>query len=378
MIYLLVVLYLIVLVFVYDVNRQTEGKELNYSIAYLIMVAVIALRYRVGGDTINYILNFEYFTPRLEDLNLFTVTKRQPIPAFLFSFVKTYLHDFVYIQAIFAIFVNTVIFWFFRTHTKYIFTALLLYAICFYMRLNCEIMRESLAIAFFLLGYDYLVKKRYLKYYIFAFLGFMCHASAVFLFLLPFMYSSVSWLWKFVAGVTVAGIAGLVASTYLGNLLQIYVEAYSSYDSTFFGKLSISLFQICIPTILYLWAKPCTSLGIRKGVLAYAICGVGSLFFYILYRFNNYFMILYIVMVADLINYYYRIYRGSAQSLVKNCVVLTLFLTGFIMPYFSNISTGTDVSAKWYVRWYPYSSIFNPEKNQVREAYISRINNRGQ
>ena len=188
MIYLLLVLYLFFLTLNYDFGHKRRGKKFHYYLSYILMVSLLAFRYRVGGDTLNYIYHFENMTPTLDELVFFADSRIQPIPAFIFSTCKTLFNDFTYVQAIFAIFVNYVVFQFIKKQTQYFFTAILLYGLTFFMRLNCEIMRESLAIAFFLLAYPCMLEQKYVRYYIFTILAFLCHGSAIFTLFLPLFW----------------------------------------------------------------------------------------------------------------------------------------------------------------------------------------------
>lgn len=377
MIYAIILIYLIALMYVYDIKDNTFGRKTMYWTSYVILVCLMAFRYRIGGDTINYIINFNLFTPKLEDLNLFVVSNRQPIPAFLFSFFKTYTDDFTYVQATFAIFVNAVVFWFIKNNTKNWFTALFLFALCFFMRFNCEIMRESLAISFFLLGYRYLTSNRFAKYYIFAFLAFMCHASSIFLFVLPLMYSSIKVSWKILSVfLFIATVAVGMSIPYVSAILNLYVENYSDYESSIFGKLSIIIFQITIPLFFISKSKKWDNQNIIKGVYVYVGCGIASLFLYILYRFNNYTVIFYIIMVADLLNHTLRKYAQRGEYLFRNAIYTFIFCYGFVGAYFSDISKYMGHEAKWHVCWYPYNSVFDPDINPDRENYIRLLNNK--
>lgn len=375
MIYLIILIYLAILVYIYDIVDVRNGRTANYVFAYILLVALMTIRYRVGGDTINYITNFEIFTPELQNLTIFQISNFQPIPAFIFSFVKTYLHDFIYIQAIFAVFVNGVVFWFLKANTKYYYTALFFYALCFFMRFNCEIMRESLAISFFLLGYRYLINKSYIKYYIYALLAFMCHASAIFILILPFFYSSIRLFWKIIIGTCfVIGYSFLIPN-YILDLVNHYISSYSDYNSSIFGKLSILIFQIIIPYFFIRKAKHITSSSIIKGIYVYIGCGFASLFFYILYRFNNYTVIFYILLISDLLNHSLRKYLDRDTAIFKNIIYSLIFCAGFVPAYFTDISETIGQPARWYVCWYPYYSVFQKEINPEREQYIRNLRN---
>lgn len=370
MIYAIVLAYLILLTVIYDVKSQKIGRNLNYFISFLILFAIVAFRYRIGGDTLNYINSFEYRTPLLSQLDFRYVSARQPLSLLIFSTIKTIFNDFIVLQIIASLFVNSVVFWFISKNTKYAFTGVLLYAVCFYMRLNCEIMRESFAICFFLLGYRFLINRSYIKYYIFAFLAFMCHASAIFLFVLPFFISNVRWFWKVLA-IAVLGVAvTVILPPYIQALLRMYFEMYEEYDSTIFGKLSLILFNVVIPAFFYFIGRKYTSTSLRVGLMIYIGCGIASLFFYILYRFNNYTTIIYIVYMASMLGEMYHQGHNNLTVELKTFAYAIVFCFVFAQSYFSDVSNYVGHPARWYVRWYPYYSIFNPQVDPDREVFI--------
>lgn len=374
MIYLLLGLYLFLLVLFYDVMHASRLHRFNFVLAYILMVALMTFRYRVGGDTLNYMSHFDYTTPQLYALRFFVSEKLQPIPAIIFSFCKTVFDDFTYVQAIFAVFVNAVIFNFFKKNTQYVFTAIFLYALTFYMRLNCEIMRESLAVSFFLLGYPYLMKHNYLLYYIYVFIAFMCHSSAIFLFVLPLFLIFNSRRNAFL--VLMSFFLTLLIITSINQVMDniaFYLDYFSDYQSTNYGKLGIILFQILFPLIFLKDYKHCASRFVRFGVYTYIGCGVFSLFFYIAYRFNNYLMPFYILLVTDyLCTLRYR--KPYDMPHLKLAVMSFVFLYSFMSPYFRDISHVVGHPARWYCCWYPYYSIFDKQEDPDREAFITHQN----
>ncbi len=370
MIYLTLALYLFSLAIYYDFGHKRRGMMFHYLLSYILMVSLLTFRYRVGGDTLNYMFHFENTIPKIDELDLFTSLKFQPIPATIFSLCKTFFNDFTYVQAIFAFFVNAVVFSFFKKHTRYFFTAIFLYGLTFFMRLNCEVVRESLAVAFFLLAYPYMLNQKYFRFFLFTLLAFLCHSSAIFTFFLPFFLitkNKRNWFILFAVFTVVA--------LYVVNNLQFYksityyAEAYADYESSIFGKLRIIIFNMLIPAYFLYNSKKWLSSTIKTGVMIYIGCSFVSLFFYIAYRFNNYLMIFYIMMVAEYLN---RIRNSKTRdfSFIRMTIVSGIFLYSFMSPYFSDVSKYVGHKAKWYCVWYPYYSIFDPQTDADRESFI--------
>ncbi|MFK2015199.1 EpsG family protein [Bacteroides fragilis] len=95
---------------------------------------------------------------------------------------------FFWLQLLQAFIVNSIVLSFIRKYTKYKYTALLLYVLTVYLHYNIEIMREAIAISFFLLSIKYYINKKWLKYYIVILGCILFHYSALFLLLLPFFF----------------------------------------------------------------------------------------------------------------------------------------------------------------------------------------------
>lgn len=370
MIYFLLATYLFILACRYDFGAAKSGREFHYWLAFLFMVGLVSLRYRVGGDTINYIYTFDNLTPELIAVKSFESERFQPIPAIIFAGCKTLFDNFIFVQAIFALFVNTVMFVFIKNNTQYRFTALFLFALTFFMRLNCEIMRESLAIAFFLLAYPNIFSKRYFRYYFFATLAFLCHSSAICIFILPFL--KISNFKR--AGVPLLAVSLVFLYLIIGNSsylssISSYLDLYSNYDSSLIGKITSILFNIMLPSIFLFLTRGFISDFIKLGVVFYILSSIFSLFFYIAFRFCNYVMIFYIIMVTEYIMYVWK-RRETAYYKARVMLMTFFFLFSTMNSYFTDVSKYVGHQARWYCVWYPYYSIFNPQIDEDREQFI--------
>lgn len=93
-------------------------------------------------------------------------------------------------------------------------TVLFILVSLFFMSMN--IIRQELAVAFLLIGYEFLKKKKNLVFYIFAFVATLFHQSSIIAFLFPIFYRTKFKKSYFVVGIFVAGIA-FVLSTPLIN-----------------------------------------------------------------------------------------------------------------------------------------------------------------
>ncbi|MDR0507769.1 MAG: EpsG family protein, partial [Dysgonamonadaceae bacterium] len=186
MIYLLITIYLLTLIYVFDYRKRNNGKSVWFTITCIVLICLSGLRYRVGGDTVGYMSMYDEFP------TLFTVewhifsTQYQPLWNLYVLTCKTISSDFAFLQFTHAIILNVSLFVFIRKRIRNVFTFIFFYFILFYTLLNFEVLRESLAVAVSLMGFKYWEKKKWLPYYVFALIAYGFHVSAVILFILPF------------------------------------------------------------------------------------------------------------------------------------------------------------------------------------------------
>ena len=71
LIYIVLLIYLTVLCYVYDIKAFRKNRNLHYVCSCIILILVAGLRYRVGLDTIAYMRSFESpYYPSLEHFSL--------------------------------------------------------------------------------------------------------------------------------------------------------------------------------------------------------------------------------------------------------------------------------------------------------------------
>jgi hypothetical protein len=108
---------------------------------------------------------------------------------------------------------------------------------------------------------------------------------------------------------------------------------------------------------------------VKYGVYIYIGCSLVSLFFFITYRFNNYLMIFYILLIAEYLNRI-TVLKAHDFPAIRIAIVSGIFLFSFMSPFFSDVSKNVGHQAKWYCVWYPYYSIFDPQMDADRETFI--------
>ncbi|WP_369683354.1 EpsG family protein, partial [uncultured Muribaculum sp.] len=165
----------------YDINRKNDIWE-KYGLLFLFvyLILLIGLRYEVGGDTINYMGDYDWRVP-LSQYKLSFNDKFQPGYIILCSLGKSISPDFYVFQLIHSALLNTLLFLFIKNNTKYVYTSLGIIFLTCYFYFSTEILRESIAVLIFSLNYKNLINRRWLSYYTGVLLCFMFHLSAIFL-----------------------------------------------------------------------------------------------------------------------------------------------------------------------------------------------------
>lgn len=376
MLYLTIIIYLILSALIYDFIEIKNGKNINFYVIYILFICLSGFRYYVGGDTFNYIYQHN-FIPTLSELphTNIGVTKFSPLWLLLSSTAKSITDSFILVQFIHAIIVNSVIFKFIKDNTRNIFTSILLYFIGYYFYFNFEILRESLAISMFILSLKYYNKNKWFYYYIYAFVAFLFHYSAIILFVIPLL-KNVKIKYRYILILFVAGVfLNKVLLNYLNSLsgntiVSYYIELYKTYNYTFYGLISIALFYIVYPKFLIILNRNFLKINYKfyKLFNIYMLLGASSALFFIFFRFLNYFTPVLFLLLADMLHALYE-----REILIKRMriIVVTFLLVAFIhcSKYFSDTSKYA-AGSRWYSHWYPYYSIFNKKIDPIREKFV--------
>lgn len=384
MIYLSILLVLVLFAVVHDVLNVREGRAVSYWSTCVLLVCLAGFRFKVGGDTYNYMYTHELL-PNLSNLlnTEVGIEKIQPLWLLFSATAKSIGEDFYVLQFLHAITVNTVIFIFIQKNTRFRHTGALFYYISLYPFFNFEILRESLAICCFLIAIPHYTTRNWMRYYFLATAAFLFHLSAAFLFLLPLIRNlklrPPSLFFIFAASVILNPVMqSILSSSAAKNLIGFAMGAYIEYNYTTFGLISIFSFYLFIPLTLS-WAtlnifkiKPDYETAAQRGL---AIASLIPLF-YIFYRFFNYFSILYMLMACDLSHHIIKKRRIRKIKALTTPIIFALIFIFYTGRYFSDTSDLVR-STRWHIRWHPYHSIFDPIEVSDRERMLE-IQNMGQ
>lgn len=381
-IYLIVLIILLIPLFFKQ--RQSSIKYNSYYwFEFFVLFLLMGLRFRVGGDSLRYELYYSY-TPNLKELFAqgiwFTNEGFQPLWALFQATCKSISDDFVVVQIIHSFVVNGVIFYFVKKNIENRFTFNILYYLLSYFYFNTEIMRESLAVVCFLVGFIFLVEKKYISYYLLCILAFMFHASAIFLFVLPLVYPLFAKLKGYKSYVVLFG-ASFIISYYTTNILDLLTNTVfagntlledksemvaQSTGLNIFGVTSVIISLLPLFFILYVYKNKKESS--KFILLMYLLVNIIGMVFLPLNRLSNYFSILFLCVFTNVIT------DNKIKSKYRIQVIgAVILLLGFRFQYYLGgmmTENGKSKEYKMYEIYIPYHSIFDKEYEVRRERAI--------
>lgn len=387
LIYLSIFLLLLFGILEYDIRGVKNHKGRFFRILLFVFILVSGFAYRLGGDGIAYITEYSKYGT-IFDININYFDKfsdRQPGWVLLSTVCKTLTDSFWLFKFVHAIILNTAYFSAIRYNTRYTFSALMVYYILIYFDQNFQVLRESLAISFFLFALPSFYNNRWIKYYIYVLIAMSFHIGAIFLLILPLFkvmgYNKFSILF-YVIGF---GFVLLYSSTILNYLVTSSRETNMSYDGFYYYfhnaedakglGFANAILNLLIPSgiLVYYRRRNVTVKYLYPALFSMGIY-ILSTFLPIVYRFNNYLLIFNYVLVTEFI-FYWISNRCRATVSLKMALICTLFFAyvGFKGRFYFTENYG-DTRFKQYVQYYPYASIFEKYEDPQRERLYRLIN----
>ena len=383
MIYLLILIFLLYCVYLYDIQYRITGKNASLFFVFLSLVLLSTLRYRVGGDALFY----EDIFPELPELNDFSdfvmnsnFLNYQPLWILLVSVSKTITDDIVFFQLLHSLIFNICLFVFLKRYTLKPFSILtLLFVSLLYFYFSFEIQRETVAISIFLLNIKYLEERKWLIYYPLAFLSFMFHISAFLLFLLPLMrlikFNQVLlWITLFssiIIFIFREAILNIILSVLFMETMRSKMEVYSEVKFSVLGFWSFYFVRVflLIPIMLYNVKNKLHEVRFSWFYPTFFILSVISQFFVGFERLLNYMFPVYLIIIIDFAYAYYpQIENKIKKSIIAASIILHVF---FIMNY--KLFMSNDFGQRYVSVFFPYTSIFNPEIIEEREDFYDNL-----
>lgn len=374
--YIIPLILIILGIALYDSQQRTHNRQWLYWGIYVYIVILFGLRYKLGWDTQQYMVYYYNF-PDLAHASYASEEQydmMQPGFKLLWMILKSISDEFWVFQIVLSIFVNAVVMWFFKSHTKYWFTALLIYYVCFCIYFNTEIQREVISICIFLLSYKSLMTRRWVKYYICAFLAFMFHVSAAMLFFYPLLvFFPIKFNKKLLIPLLFIALLGYIVTNYFTQIVSllgggVFSNKFLNYGTQYTrGDLTknwllvrLFLYSIFPAIIVYIYKFRlkrkipfetfiCLMMIFGVSIVVLAEMGV---------RLTNYCRPLYFLACARLIAP--GLVSFSRRKILSYSLLAMVLVAYSFQMWVLNASTHTIA---------PYTWIINPQEDEVRNEY---------
>lgn len=386
MIYLVLLAVLLVPAVKIDILGRKGGEKVWYYCCLLMLVLLAGLRYRVGGDTISYMDEFEQL-PTLRELAGFDFSRAYYMPGWyiLNAFFRS-IDSFLCFQIFVALAINVAFFRFIRRYSVKFFITIVAYYVVFFVFYNMEVMREALCVAIFLEAFWLLDKKKnYWAYFLLCVLAMTIHISAVIMLIVPLVLlakkdnfivcSSVCLAMVLI--LNVVRIEDVIMSMNIkmkGGFGYYVVERLKYYigNNPCNMNFTIGRYAYALPFlgVMFLrWRYKLdndNSLGVIAMMIVFFDCLSGSLKLF--ERCNSYFDIIGLVFVVNTIAKNWRQLVGKCFAVIVTACVIMCYIANYAYFY----TKGQDdlvAGFRFYNRYVPYSSYLNPQKYADRELY---------
>lgn len=362
---------------------KVGGEKGWYCFNLLVLVLLAGLRYRVGSDTLMYMSMFDD-CPKLDELRYFdfSTAKYNPLWYILNAISRSLYDNFTLFQIIHAVIINSVFFWFFRKYCPlYYFSAILLYYIGYFCYFNMEVMRESLCISVLMLSTPFLLKRKWIAYYLMCFVGLLFHYSAIVMFGFPFLlfFKKPSWKLQILIFVSVLLVMRVINLPVLlldllgfNEQLTLLLKNYLENQRNIMGiiaeliKYTPVFIFICFHERIRLVYKYDFTSIIMGVIIFYALSmSIGAFS-----RFINYFVPFTIIYAINSIYALFSIkFKDMQVTGISVLCGFTLLCVNLLSFYFNDVSE-TYPNTRSYVRYVPYHSVLKPQIDEHRERFV--------
>lgn len=361
--------------FLYD-NRTSDSQgNVFYWFCCIIIILTFGLRYRVGGDTLNYLWKYELISPlsQLSFAQLFLL-ETEPGFGFLLSFFKQFTDDFYCVQLTESFFVNVVWFKLIENQVQNKFFAAFLFFIMHSFYFNTEIMREAIAVGFFTIAYLQLRKGNIAKFYLWMIPSLLFHYSAFFMLVVPLFNEKVKNRKQVILLIiSLYFLTGVipVLFPYFDGYLGTKIANNESYAFTVWGIIAAAIKYVIYPAFLLGLYKHYvnTSDDSDEVKLLYTAMIFGSLSlgeYSILMRLSNYMQPFLLIILVRILR---KLSFGNSTQAIYLLAIVGLLWINNLGFYFKDESKYVK-GARYYCRWYPYYSIFDEHEDPTREIFV--------
>jgi len=365
--------------------KIVKGKVLMI-VVYSLLTIVAGLRYRLGPDTISYMLLFENNAIELSNLtytNIFA-GRYQPGWVLLESFFKQF-DNWYFFQFTISMLFHVLLFRFIWNITNNRYTYLLVYFLVCYLYLATDVLRESIAIGFIANACLEWIRGRSVRSFLFFLLAFMFHFYALmWILFLPVLYSSrlkllygVFFIFSLVGFYFSPNATMLINEAFLllGFALDLGFGLIADQEMNLSG-LAYYFVKLVLLLSLYVFIKQLKDADIKRiylysTVLEIYIALLLIRMFFVPFaeRFFNYLNILTIVVLVDWMRVYFNRFRKNLRLI--SVFMTVLFIFGYYVIPFVKMSEVYGV--RYYKIYAPYSSVITKQKDLDREKIVRMV-----
>ncbi|WP_426474919.1 EpsG family protein [Chryseobacterium balustinum] len=355
-------------------TKKNEGKYLYY-LFMVLLVLVCTFRYRVGGDSLHYHDIFDSY-PKFSELSSYDFQNSQYNFGWIIfnAAIKSICDSFYFFQFIHAFIINTAIFYFIKKYTINKFLTIIFYLFFNFLYFNMEVLRESLAVSFFLVSIPYLLNKKWLTYYLLCLLAYSFHSSAFILFVLPLFAIEIKVKYQISILILLTLLINFVPigdliSNYLGflSVTQVASRNYLNKDINVGGILAQMLKIIPILFIFIIYKRKKLNHQFAIFVMPYLVLGTLSSFIPGVYRFLNYLIIPILIFAVDLCYFFLRRKHKYIFSYYKVVGSLCLLILMQLQYFTRDMAKFSQVNSVFFDLYIPYHSILDEKKDSTRE-----------
>ena len=251
-------------------------------------------------------------------------------------------------------------------------------------------MRESLAIAIFLIGYSYMGKRKWIQYYILCYLATLTHSFAIVTFIFPFLnrFNLNKLVIIFLVGTFVFFseikelLFDIIPFFLITDQMEYKVNMYL--NSEYFGDKGLSIIgqieslinTLVLPLFSLYFANKTIN---RKQehhifsspIILLSFLTIVNINILIFYRFLNYFMVFYVVVLSDAFKY---LMDFNKRVLIKQLIPFFILVI-CVFKLYGNFAPEwrENEEIRRYHRYYPYRTILfkweDPTREELFEHY---------
>ena len=378
MLYIFIILYCLVCIFLFDAREGKKTNYFHYWFIFALLTVMSSIQYRMGADILLYMSEYDYYNNDLSLSYLFGFTTRRPLWVLSVILFKYSGFSFVVFKTAIAIFVNFVMAKFFFKRAKYKYFVLLMYFLVLYFHFNFNILRNSIAICFFLISYGYLEKKRYIPYALLNIIGLGFHEAIVVpaILSLAFRFVKLEKNTSLIIGLlALAGMAIPLLPSGIRDMLQLisvyydvgvvgeravgYLnkDSYSDFSLTIFGYLEWMIKLAFFFYVFLQYSKKKQNSNYLAPLTLYLILTIFNNALPILYRIAEFYTPFYLICIT------YAVLKDKIAKINMPQTMIMLLMCFYVHTFF--LFLGGE--SKELYQYYPYTSIIDYETVPERE-----------